>query len=76
MAEGLGFSRRQWGHSLVAVVLGNAIYFSLDGYLPPAGRHVPYQIDWGLAVDFWCCLVCYGLLAMLPWFRRKSNEKR
>jgi hypothetical protein len=24
-----------------------------------------YQIDWGLAVDFWICLVCYGLVRMI-----------
>jgi hypothetical protein len=64
------YSMRQFWHSLAAVVLGNAIYFGLDRYLPPAGRHVPYKIDWGLAIDFWCCLVLYGLLARLKWFRR------
>jgi hypothetical protein len=53
------------------VVLGNAVYFSMDGYLPPAGRHVPYRIDWGLAIDFWCCLVFYGLLARLKWFQQR-----
>ena len=71
MIERLGFSMRQFWHSLAAVVLGNAAYFSLDRYLPPAGRHVPYKIDWGLAIDFWCCLVCYGALARLKWFQRR-----
>ena len=37
------FSKRQFWHSLAAVVLGNAAYFSLDRFLPPAGRHVPVQ---------------------------------
>jgi len=69
MAEPRLFSKRQFWHSLAAVVLGNALYFSLDRYLPPAARHVPYKIDWGLAVDFWTCLVFYGLLAHLKWFR-------
>ncbi len=62
-------NRRFW-HALAAVVLGNAVYFSIAGYLPPRARHVPYQLDWGLAVDFWVCLVFYGLLAMLKPFRR------
>jgi hypothetical protein len=70
MAEPRVFSMRQFWHSLTAVVLGNAAYFSLDRFLPPAGRHVPYRIDWGLAIDFWFCLVFYGLLARLKWFRR------
>ena len=34
-------------------------------------RHVPYKIDWGLAIDFWCCLVFYGLLARLKWFQSR-----
>ncbi len=62
-------SRRFW-HAFAAVVLGNAVYFSLDRFLPPRARHVPYQLDWGLAVDFWVCLVFYGLLALIKPFRR------
>lgn len=64
------FSMRQFWHSLAAVLLGNAVYFGFDRFLPPAGRHVPYRIDWGLAIDFWCCLVFYGVLARLKWFKR------
>jgi len=71
MAENRIFQTRQFCQSLAAVVLGNAAYFSLDRFLPPAGRHVPYRIDWGLAIDFWCCLVFYGLLARLKWFERR-----
>jgi len=64
------FSKRQFWHSLAAIILGNAAYFSLYRFLPPAGRHVPRRIDWGLAIDFWFCLVFYGLLARLKWFHR------
>jgi hypothetical protein len=71
VAERRLFSARQFWHSLAAVVLGNAVYFGFDRFLPAAGRHVPFKIDWGLAIDFWCCLVFYGLLARLRWFRRK-----
>lgn len=68
--------QRQFWHSLLAVLLGNAIYFSALGYLPPRARHQPFRIDWGLAVDFWVCLVCYGALGMTKWFRarRKSTK--
>jgi hypothetical protein len=71
MAEPRVFSLRQFWHSLAAVVLGNAAYFSLERFLPPAGRHVPHRIDWGLAIDFWGCLVFYFLLARVRWFQRR-----
>jgi hypothetical protein len=57
--------------SLIAVLAGNTIYFSLEKYLPPRARHQAYAIDWGLAVDFWMCLVCYGLVGL---FHRDHNR--
>jgi hypothetical protein len=48
--------------SLLAVLAGNAIYFSMQRFLPARAQHHLYQIDWGLAVDFCICLVCYGLV--------------
>ncbi len=62
--------KRRFWHSLLAVVLGNALYFGIFSYLPTRAQHKPFQIDWGLAVDFWFCLVLYGVLARLKWFRR------
>ena len=62
--------RRLW-HSLLSVVLGNAIYLLVEPSLPAAARHTTYRLDWGLVIDFWLCLVCYGLLAMLGPFRRR-----
>ncbi|MBS1855559.1 MAG: hypothetical protein JST11_09360 [Acidobacteria bacterium] len=59
--------------SLIAVLAGNAIYFSLERYLPPRARHQPYAIDWGLAVDFWMCLVCYGLVGLFHRYRNRSG---
>lgn len=54
--------RRYW-KMLVAVLGGNLLYFGvLLHYLPPAARHRPSQLDWGLVVDFWICLALYGLL--------------
>jgi hypothetical protein len=57
--------KRNFWRSLVAVVAGNLIYLGVERFLPPRGQHQPYQIDWGLAVDFWICVVCYGLLRMV-----------
>jgi hypothetical protein len=51
--------------SLVAVLAGNIIYYSLQDHLPPAAHHHLYQIDLGLAVDFWFCLACYGLVRLI-----------
>ena len=61
--------------SLAAVVLGNAIYFLIMPHLPVAAQHRSYRImpDLGLLVDFWICLVLWGLLAYL--FRPHQGER-
>jgi len=48
--------------TLVAIVLGNVVYFLLVPSLPPVARHRPFQLDLGMVVDFWFCLVAYGLI--------------
>jgi hypothetical protein len=61
--------------SLIAVVSGNLIYFfALWPILPPAGRHRPQQIDLGLVLDFWICLVVYATLNLL-WRKRGTQSK-
>ena len=45
-----------------AVVLGNVTYFLLMPSLPPAARHRPLHFDLGMIVDFWFCLVAFGLI--------------
>jgi hypothetical protein len=47
--------------ALCAIILGNVAYFFLAPSLP-LPRHRPFQLDVGLAVDFWFCLVAYGLI--------------
>jgi len=44
---------------------GNAIYFGVERFLPPRAQHQLFQIDWGLAVDFW--IAC--LLGLNPLIR-------
>ena len=56
--------KRRFWQSLIAVLAGNAIYYSTKQYMPPRAQHQVNQIDWGLAVDFWICLVCYGLVRL------------
>jgi hypothetical protein len=48
--------------ALLAIILGNTVYFLLIPHLPAAARHHPFHVDLGSAVDFWCCLVVYGLI--------------
>ncbi len=48
--------------ALVAIVVGNVAYFLLLPSLPTVARHRPLHIDLGMAVDFWFCLVAYGLI--------------
>jgi hypothetical protein len=51
--------------SAIAVVLGNAIYFGIERFLPLPAQHQSFQIDWGLAVDFCVCGLCYGLIRLI-----------
>ena len=48
--------------ALVAIVLGNVVYFLLLPSLPQVARHRPFQIDLGMLLDFWFCLVACGLI--------------
>jgi hypothetical protein len=57
--------------SLLAVLLGNAAYIVLMPSLPLAARHKFNQIDLGLLVDFWFCLVAYGLIRTAAWWRHR-----
>jgi len=51
---------------VIAIVAGNLLYFFvLMPHLPAAGRHRPDRIDLGLLVDFWVCLVLYGIIELL-----------
>jgi hypothetical protein len=48
--------------ALAAIVLGNIAYFLLVPKLPPIARHHPFHVDLGTLIDFWFCLVAYGLI--------------
>lgn len=71
---------RNFAISLAAVVLGNTIYFLLMPHLPPAARHRSFTLwpDLGLLIDFWICLVMYGVIALLfrPHTERPPSEQR
>jgi hypothetical protein len=48
--------------ALLAIILGNVVYFLLLPSLPEVARHHPFRIDLGTLVDFWFCLAAYGLI--------------
>ena len=48
--------------AFVAIVIGNVAYFLLLPSLPPIARHHRFHLDLGTVVDFWFCLVAYGLI--------------
>jgi len=47
--------------AFAAVVLGNVAYFLLAPSFP-LPRHRPFQMDIGMVIDFWFCLVAFGLI--------------
>jgi len=61
----LGVTPRRWLEYLVAILLGNAIYyFSLVPHLPEALRHRLFQVDAGMLLDFCVCAGVYGLIRL------------
>ncbi|MGA7907985.1 MAG: hypothetical protein WCA16_11310 [Candidatus Sulfotelmatobacter sp.] len=48
--------------ALFAVILGNVAYFFLAPSMPAVARHRIFHFDLGVVVDFWFCLVAYGLI--------------
>lgn len=69
-------TRAKWIKFLVAILLGNALYFALSPHLPPAAQHRSWAVDLGTVVDFWFCLLIYGLLELGTIFRRDDANPR
>ena len=65
----------RWIKYLVAIVLGQAVYFTVAPHLPPAAQHHYFKFDLGTIVDFWFCLFVYGIieLAGFLWRRRRAG---
>jgi hypothetical protein len=59
--------------SLLAALLGNAAYYVLMPSLPVAARHRLFQVDLGLVVDFWFCVVAFGLIGTAQWWRHRRE---
>jgi hypothetical protein len=51
-----------WLRMVLAVLLGNLIYFAAEPFLPQPFAHHLYEVDAGLVLDFAICVVAYLLL--------------
>ena len=59
----LGVTPRRWLEYLLAILLGNAIYYySLVPHLPRSFQHQGFQVDLGMLLDFIVCASVYGLI--------------
>jgi ABC-type uncharacterized transport system permease subunit len=58
--------------SLIAVVVGNVLYYFIFlPMLPARVQHKPFAMDLGVLVDLWICLVVYGLVELFARWRRR-----
>ena len=55
--------------ALLAIILGNVVYFALAPSMPLIARHRPFRVDLGMVIDFWICLVIYGLFRTVRRWR-------
>ncbi len=69
-------TRNKWIKFLVAILAGNAVYFAISPHLPMAAQHRSWSVDLGTVIDFWICVVLYGLLELGSSWRRKDTAKR
>jgi hypothetical protein len=71
--DGMSKSAANFVHALAAVIVGNIAYFLSEKYLPAAARHVVFKLDLGTLVDFWFCLVAFGIIKTVANLRRKRR---
>ncbi len=68
---------RRWVEYTVAILAGNGIYFLvLYPDLAPPLQHQPWRFDAGLALDFLCCVLVYGVIRLGVARARRMNESR
>lgn len=64
----------RWLRYLVIILLGNGLYFTLSPYLPPAARHGSFGLDAGTLVDFWFCLLVFGIFELAAFLSRRPKR--
>jgi hypothetical protein len=53
---------RDWMRMLLAILLGNLIYFAIEPSLPEPLVHSLYKVDSGIVADFAICAAIYLLI--------------
>lgn len=66
---------RNFLKSLAAVLAGNAIYFLIMPHLPVRAQYQYNHVDLWLVIDFWICVVIYGLISTVQFLRRGTRSK-
>ena len=74
LADAMDPGAKRWIKYLIAIVVGNVVYFLLAPHLPPAAQHRPYRADIGLFVDLWFCVAVYGLIELLVFLARRYRR--
>jgi hypothetical protein len=64
----------RWLRYLLIILVGNALYFVAMPHLPAAARHQRFELDLGTVVDFWFCLVVFGILELLEFFHKRAKR--
>jgi hypothetical protein len=67
---------QQWMRWLVIILLGNGLYFALFPYLPPPARHRGFHVDLGTLVDFWFCLIVFGIFELAAFLNGNRDKSR
>ena len=66
---------RRWVEYTAAILAGNAIYFLvLFPDLAPPLRHEQFRFALGMALDFLCCVVVYGVIRLGVNQARRMNQ--
>jgi len=60
---------QRWARALLAVLVGNVVYFAIMPKLPASVQHVPFRLDLGLLLDGCLCTLTFVLVS-LAWPRQ------
>ena len=71
----MSLTTRRWLSYLLAILLGNALYFAVSPHLPPAARDAASHIGLGTLVDLWFCLFVYGLVELGAFLGARRGRK-
>lgn len=66
----------RWLRWLVIILLGNGLYFAFLPYLPPPAQRHWSPFDLGTVVDFWFCLIVFGVFELISYLHSNRNKTR